>query len=134
MRVRNFQAACNRFLAVSSFNRRRGAQCHLIMRGIMTAKWYNFRAMRYAVWNNKGGVGKSFLSFILGTEVAHRNPDHHVILVDMCPQANLSEIVLGGNGLGAAKLQSLLISKDRRTVGGYFDSRIASPHKQTGSE
>src|SRR5687767_1763953 len=28
------------------------------------------RPMRYAVWNNKGGVGKSFLSFVLGTEVA----------------------------------------------------------------
>lgn len=60
--------------------------------------------MRYAVWNNKGGVGKSFLSFILGSEIANRNPDEHVILVDMCPQANLSEIVLGGNGAGATKL------------------------------
>jgi chromosome partitioning protein len=33
------------------------------------------KAMRYAVWNNKGGVGKSFLSFVLGTEVAYRHPD-----------------------------------------------------------
>ena len=91
-------------------------------------------AMRYAVWNNKGGVGKSFLSFIVGTEVAHRNPEHHVILVDMCPQANLSEIVLGGNGKGADQLEKLLSEKDRKTVGGYFDSRIASPHRLTGSE
>lgn len=93
-----------------------------------------FGVMRYAVWNNKGGVGKSFLSFIVGTEVAHREPSHNVILVDMCPQANLSEIVLGGNGAGATKLEKLLIEKDRKTVGGYFDSRIASPHKETGSE
>jgi chromosome partitioning protein len=92
------------------------------------------RPMRYAVWNNKGGVGKSFLSFVLGTEVAHRNPDKHVILVDMCPQANLSEIVLGGNGAGAAKLQQLLGSKNRKTVGGYFDSRIDSPQRKTGNE
>jgi cellulose biosynthesis protein BcsQ len=90
--------------------------------------------MRYAVWNNKGGVGKSFLSFIVGTEIAHRNPDQQVILVDMCPQANLSEIVLGGNGKGADKLEKLLGEADRKTVGGYFDSRIASPHKQTGTE
>jgi chromosome partitioning protein len=90
--------------------------------------------MRYAVWNNKGGVGKSFLSFILGTEVAHRKPQEHVILVDMCPQANLSEIVLGGNGAGAAKLQILLSAKNRNTVGGYFDTRISSPHLQTGKE
>ena len=40
--------------------------------------------MRYAIWNNKGGVGKSFLSFIPGTEIANQNPDSHVILVDMC--------------------------------------------------
>jgi cellulose biosynthesis protein BcsQ len=90
--------------------------------------------MRYAVWNNKGGVGKSFLSFILGTEIANRNPKEHVILVDMCPQANLSEIVLGGNGSGAAKLQTLLAAKHRQTVGGYFDTRISSPHLQTGEE
>ncbi|MGB8799244.1 MAG: hypothetical protein WCC97_01045 [Candidatus Acidiferrales bacterium] len=90
--------------------------------------------MRYAVWNNKGGVGKSFLSFVLGTEVAHARPDTSVILVDMCPQANLSEIVLGGNGEGARQLQKLIRNKRRRTIGGYFDSRIASPHKTTGDE
>ncbi|HCU24117.1 MAG TPA: ATPase, partial [Deltaproteobacteria bacterium] len=56
--------------------------------------------MRYAVWNNKGGVGKSFLSFVLSTELANSNPDKKIILVDMCPQANVSEIVLGGNGKG----------------------------------
>lgn len=92
------------------------------------------RAMRYAVWNNKGGVGKSFLSFVLGTEVAHRHPDQNVIVVDMCPQANLSEIVLGGNGKGAETLSEILSAKDRKTIGGYFDSRIDSPQKKTGSE
>ena len=92
------------------------------------------RAMRYAVWNNKGGVGKSFLSFVLGTEVAERNPDQQVILVDMCPQANLSEIVLGGNGVGAEALRTVLSGKNRKTVGGYFDSRIDSPQRITGKE
>ena len=90
--------------------------------------------MRYAIWNNKGGVGKSFLSFILGTEIAARDPEGHVILVDMCPQANLSEVVLGGNGDGSKRLTSLLIPDDRLTVGGYFDERIASPHTKTGTE
>lgn len=97
-------------------------------------KWYNSCAMRYAVWNNKGGVGKSFLSFVLGTEVANLRPDRSVILADMCPQANLSEIVLGGNGEGATQLQKLIGHKHRKTIGGYFDSRIASPHKTTGDE
>jgi chromosome partitioning protein len=93
-----------------------------------------FRGMRYAVWNNKGGVGKSFLTFVLATEVAHRHPDKHVVVVDMCPQANLSEIVLGGNGAGAKQLQKMISSADRKTIGGYFDSRITSPHQITGSE
>ncbi|MEK7993952.1 MAG: ParA family protein [Planctomycetota bacterium] len=92
------------------------------------------RSMRYAVWNNKGGVGKSFLSFVLGTEIAHRKPEQPVILVDMCPQANLSEIVLGGNGAGADRLQKILSAKSRKTVGGYFDSRIDSPQRKNGHE
>jgi len=55
--------------------------------------------MRYGIWNNKGGVGKTFLSFILGAEYANMHKESQVILVDMCPQANLSEIILGGNGI-----------------------------------
>ena len=90
--------------------------------------------MRYAIWNNKGGVGKSFLSFIVGTEIAHRCAADHVVLVDMCPQANLSEVVLGGNGAGSENLATLLGDTERRTVGGYFDVRIASPHAISGSE
>lgn len=87
--------------------------------------------MKYAVWNNKGGVGKTFLSFVLGTEVA-QSTKGHVLLVDMCPQANLSEIVLGGNGIGSERLEQVI--QDRKTVGGYFDTRIASPHGITGHE
>jgi len=87
--------------------------------------------MRYAVWNNKGGVGKSFLSFVLATEIAHER-GVPVVLIDMCPQANLSEIVLGGNGIGSERLDKLI--SERKTIGGYFDSRINSPHARTGSE
>lgn len=90
--------------------------------------------MRYAIWNNKGGVGKSFLSFVLGTEIANRDSDSRVLLVDMCPQADLSEVVLGGDGRGAKRLASLLKPADRRTVGGYLDARIASPHQRTNTE
>ena len=50
--------------------------------------------MRYAVWNNKGGVGKRFLSFVLGTEYAKRNPDRHVILVDMWLGSPASRVAL----------------------------------------
>ena len=47
------------------------------------------RRMRYAAWNNKGGVGKTFLSFVLATEIA-KEREVPVVLVDMCPQVNLS--------------------------------------------
>lgn len=87
--------------------------------------------MRYAIWNNKGGVGKSFLTFILSTEVANKR-NIPVVLVDMCPQANLSEIILGGNGSGSTHLDKLI--KDRKTIGGYFDERIGTPHTPTGTE
>jgi len=88
--------------------------------------------MRYAVWNNKGGVGKTFLSFVLAVEYAVQNPDEQVIVVDMCPQANVSEIILGGNGTGSEQLERLL--RQRATVGGYFDKRIESPHALLGTE
>lgn len=87
--------------------------------------------MRYALWNNKGGVGKTFLSFILSTEIAKMN-NGIVLVVDMCPQANLSEIILGGNGIGSERLDHLI--HERKTIGGYFDSRIKSPHNKTKSE
>ena len=48
----------------------------------------------YAFWNNKGGVGKSFLSFVAATEYARTYPDTDVYVIDLCPQANISEILL----------------------------------------
>ena len=88
--------------------------------------------MRYGIWNNKGAVGKTFLSFVLSTEYANNNPETKVVVADMCPQANLSEILLGGNGNGAEILSDLI--RERKTIGGYFDDRIVSPHSKTGQE
>ncbi len=91
--------------------------------------------MRYAVWNNKGGVGKSFVTFVIATEYALKHPNTQVVVIDMCPQANVSEILLGGNGGGAKHLAQLLQREPRRaTIGGYFDSRLESPHSKTGDE
>lgn len=88
--------------------------------------------MRYAIWNNKGGVGKTFLTFVIACEYAVKHPDKKVVMLDLCPQANLSEIVLGGNGKGADKLSELIAS--HTTIGGYFDARISNPQKKTGTE
>ena len=60
--------------------------------------------MKYCIWNNKGGVGKTFLTYALATEYAKQNPATLVAVIDMCPQANVSEILLGGNGQGSENL------------------------------
>lgn len=91
-------------------------------------------SLRYAVWNNKGGVGKTFVSFVVATAYAEAHPDRTVVVIDMCPQANVSEIILGGNGAGALALQRLLSASPRQTVGGYFDQRVVQPHAKTGTE
>jgi cellulose biosynthesis protein BcsQ len=89
---------------------------------------------RYAVWNNKGGVGKTFVTFVTAAEYATGNPNKTVVVIDMCPQANVSEILLGGNGTGADHLTDMLKKSPRKTIGGYFDQRITSPHAKTGTE
>ncbi|MBF8402301.1 ParA family protein, partial [Klebsiella pneumoniae] len=38
----------------------------------------------YAVWNNKGGVGKSYLTFQLASEYARQNPTKKVLVIDLC--------------------------------------------------
>jgi hypothetical protein len=88
--------------------------------------------MRYAIWNNKGGVGKTFLSFVLSTEYANKHPGSHVIVADLCPQANLSEIILGGSEKGSDRLENLIVEK--KTIGSYFDSRVGSPHAPSNRE
>lgn len=89
---------------------------------------------KYAVWNNKGGVGKTFVTFVVAAEYAHQHPDTTVVVLDMCPQCNVSEILLGGNSSGAKALDQLLAKNPRQTVGGYFDQRVRSPHSRTGTE
>ncbi|MEH2464304.1 hypothetical protein [Nostoc sp.] len=41
-------------------------------------------------------MGKSFLCFVAAAEYAHRHPDTDVYVIDLCPQANVSETILGG--------------------------------------
>jgi cellulose biosynthesis protein BcsQ len=42
----------------------------------------------YAIWNNKGGVGKSTITFHLASRYAEKNPDKNVLVIDLCPQSN----------------------------------------------
>lgn len=85
----------------------------------------------YAFWNNKGGVGKSFLCFIAACEYARKNPNTNVHVIDLCPQANVSETLLGGQVHGGKTLRKLLGSdKNRISVGGYLEQRLNSPFMQ----
>lgn len=84
----------------------------------------------YAFWNNKGGVGKSFLSFVAATEYAHRNPDIDVYVIDLCPQANVSETLFGSYDTRAATFATKLECEPRATVAGYLEGRLNSPFRQ----
>lgn len=77
--------------------------------------------MKYMVWNNKGGVGKTFITFILASEYAIAHPDEDVIVADLCPQANVSEMLLGGNGKGEINLQ--VCYDNQRTIASYIKAR-----------
>lgn len=101
----------------------------------------------YAFWNNKGGVGKSFLSFVAATEYARTYPDTDVYVIDLCPQANISEmLLLDSEILINTSAQESLFSYDvlrenfdpiheligqtpRATVAGYLEARLNSPFK-----
>ncbi len=50
----------------------------------------------YGFWNNKGGTGKTSLCFQTMCAYAHQHPNERVLALDVCPQANLSELLLGG--------------------------------------
>lgn len=83
--------------------------------------------VRYALWNNKGGVGKSFLTFALACEYAIIHPDEEVLVLDLCPQANLTEMFLGGKDMAAVMMNAFYSERPRRSIGGYFEARLTSP-------
>lgn len=87
----------------------------------------------YAIWNNKGGVGKSYLTFQLASEYARQNPQKKVLVVDLCPQANASSMLLGGMDLGELKLTQIHTQQPRRTISGYIEERIRSPYMSPNS-
>ena len=80
--------------------------------------------MRYCIWNNKGGVGKTFLTYLMATEYAVNNPEKEIVVVDMCPQANISEILLGGNGIGQENLEKCF--SNELTIASYIKKRFSN--------
>lgn len=86
----------------------------------------------YAFWNNKGGVGKSFLCFVAASEYAHNHPDTDVYVIDLCPQANVSETLLANvhaNTEISVAFNSFLSKKPRASIAGYLEERLNSPFR-----
>ncbi|KTD64489.1 ParA family protein [Legionella spiritensis] len=85
--------------------------------------------MIYAFWNNKGGTGKTSLSFQTICNYAETFSDKRILAIDLCPQANLSELLLGGlTEKGSDKLLQQQGLTPRCSIGGYFQLRLPSPY------
>ena len=82
----------------------------------------------YALWNNKGGVGKSYLTFQIAAEYAVTHPNKKVLVLDLCPQANSSSMLLGGIERGESHLDEIHSQASKKTISGYVESRILSPY------
>lgn len=93
-----------------------------------TSKPASPRTATSCFWNNKGGTGKTSLAFQALCRYAEKRPQERILAIDMCPQANLSELLLGGLiNKGSDNLLKLQGGITRATVGGYFQLRLPSP-------
>ncbi len=78
----------------------------------------------YAIWNNKGGTGKSTITFHIASRFAQKNPDRNVLVVDLCPQANASMLLLGGGIAGENRVLELCSKATPQSVVGYISDAI----------
>ncbi|TAH66206.1 MAG: ParA family protein [Rhodopseudomonas palustris] len=78
----------------------------------------------YAIWNNKGGTGKSTITFHIASRFAELHPNRKVLVIDLCPQANASMLLLGGGVIGESNLLSLCSKTTPQSVVGYISECI----------
>lgn len=89
--------------------------------------------MIYCFWNNKGGTGKTSLAFQTICRYATKHSKEKILAIDVCPQANLSELFLGGLTFGGSKkLLERQGEVPRASIGGYFQLRLPSPYTSPG--
>ena len=79
----------------------------------------------YVTWNNKGGVGKTTLTFHMATQYALTHPLETVLVIDLCPQANVSSTLLRGME-NVARL-----TYERKTVSFYLHQVSSSYNLST---
>ena len=82
-------------------------------------------AVCYGVWNNKGGVGKSTISYHLASTIAANNSDRNILVIDLCPQANASMMLLGGGSKGEDTVLELCTKATPKTVVGYLSDVLS---------
>ena len=75
----------------------------------------------YSFYNNKGGVGKTTLCSNISSLYAKNNPSTQVLVIDMCPQANVSQFLLGGGHKGYQTNQRLQSQATRKNIVGFTD-------------
>lgn len=86
---------------------------------------------KYVFWNNKGGTGKTSLAFQTLCHFAEKNQNKKILVIDMCPQANLSELLLGGlSNNGSNNLLLIQGVPLRCSIGGYFQMRLPNPYSK----
>lgn len=79
----------------------------------------------FAIWNNKGGVGKSTITFHIASRYAETHPNEDILVVDMCPQANSSMMLLGGGTNGEQNVLNNCRQQIPLTVVGYITTVLA---------
>ena len=79
----------------------------------------------YVTWNNKGGVGKTTLTFHMATQYALDHRDKNVFVVDLCPQANVS------SALSQGRKKVARLTSQRKTVSFYLHQVSSSNNLST---
>ena len=75
----------------------------------------------FVFWANKGGIGKSTLTFQLAASFAKKNKKKKVLVVDLSPQCDVSRIILGGgHNDGEKKILDIMSGHPRRTVQSFL--------------
>ena len=81
----------------------------------------------YVIWNNKGGVGKTTLTFHLATHYAIKNPNRKVLVIDLCPQANVSMALLSSSDTQGTTQQNLSeVFAQKKTISFYLQ-KVTQP-------
>ncbi len=78
----------------------------------------------YVIWNNKGGIGKSTIVSHIASIYAESNLDRDVIIIDLCPQAHSSLMLMGNTKNSELKIQELILKDKPKTVVGYITETI----------